>query len=181
MIKNLFSLNMYPYPSDLERSNLLNTIRKYTTKVNSDVEEVSSQNENLESNTKPTIVTYDQIYDLANLEKGLKRTKSGVAAGLDGELKANFTPAKLQALSKDLISQKYKATPTKRVMIPKADGGSRPLGISSQKDKVVQATFLVLMQPILEEIFRDCSMGFRPNRSCHTALHRIKRRWQNVT
>jgi len=127
------------------------------------------------------IVTYKEICTIKNLELGLKRTKSGVSAGLDGEIKANYTIGKLEKLAEELKSHSFKASPVKKVLIPKPDGGKRPLGISSQKDKIIQATILNLLEPIVENEFLDSSMGFRPNRGTHNALHRIKRRWQNVT
>jgi len=126
-------------------------------------------------------VTYKEIYDMENLEKGLARTKSGVLAGLDGEVKANYTTKKLLQLSEALKQHKYKPNPMKKVMIAKSDGGKRPLAISSQQDKIIQATLLILLEPIFEKIFLDSSMGFRPKRGCHNALHLIKKRWQNVT
>jgi hypothetical protein len=64
----------------------------------------------------PVICTYNNIYELENLELGLKRTKSGVSAGLDGELKTNYlNNNKLQALSDKLKTHKYKPSPTKKV------------------------------------------------------------------
>jgi retron-type reverse transcriptase len=80
-----------------------------------------------------------------------------------------------------LSSQKFKPSPTKRVLIPKADGGKRPLGIASQVDKIVQAALLLQLEPVGENIFFETSMGFRPKRGCHNALKQIKSRWQNVT
>lgn len=136
-------------------------------------------------NTDPTneskVVSYKDLCKVENLELGLKRTKSGVSAGLDGEVKANYTTSKLEKLAGELKSHSYKPSPTKKVWIAKPDGEKRPLGISSQKDKIIQATLLNLLEPKLESIFLDSSMGFRPKRGTHNALHRIKRRWQNVT
>ena len=127
------------------------------------------------------IVLYKDLCTITNLEKGLARTKSNVSAGLDGEVKATYSNYKLLKLAADLKSHRYKASPTKRVWIPKPDGGKRPLGISTQRDKIVQAAILVLLEPILEKVFLECSFGFRPKLGCHNALHRVKRRWQNVT
>jgi hypothetical protein len=61
------------------------------------------------------IVTYNEICRFENLEQGLKRTKSGVSAGLDGEIKATFTNSKLEKLAEDLKSHNFKATPIKKV------------------------------------------------------------------
>lgn len=126
-------------------------------------------------------IFYKNIIDFENLKNGLSKTKKNVAPGIDGEIKANFTEKKLEVLYKSLKSQKFKPTPVKRVNIPKPDGGTRPLGIASQRDKVVQAAILLQLEPTLESIFLDCSYGGRPNKNCHHALKSIKTKWQNVT
>jgi group II intron reverse transcriptase/maturase len=126
-------------------------------------------------------IKYKDIITLDNLNKGIARTKGSVTPGLDGEVKANFTEKKIEALHKSLKSQRFKPTPVKRVNIPKPDGGTRTLGVASQKDKVVQAAILIQLEPVLENIFLDCSYGGRPNKNCHHALKSIKTKWQNVT
>lgn len=126
-------------------------------------------------------ITYKDIITLENLKEGLARTKSNVAPGLDGEVKANFTEKKMETLFKELKSQRFKPTPVKRVNIPKPDGGTRPLGMASQKDKVVQAAILNKLEPVLENVFLDCSYGGRPRKNCHHALKHMKSKWQNIT
>lgn len=126
-------------------------------------------------------ITYQEIISIDNLKSGLARTKSNVSPGLDGETKANFTEKKIDLLFKELRSQKFKPTPVKRVNIPKPDGGVRPLGVASQKDKVVQAAILNKLEPVLEAVFLDSSYGGRPNKNCHHALKHVKTKWQNVT
>lgn len=126
-------------------------------------------------------ITYQEIISIDNLKSGLARTKTNVSPGLDGETKANFTEKKIDILFKELKSQKFKPTPVKRVNIPKPDGGVRPLGVASQKDKVVQAAILNKLEPVLEAVFLDSSYGGRPNKNCHHALKHIKTKWQNVT
>lgn len=126
-------------------------------------------------------ISYQEIISLDNLKKGLERTKSIVSPGIDGEVKASFTEKKLETLAKDLKSQRFKPSPVKRVNIPKPDGGVRPLGVASQKDKVVQAAILNILEPVLEAVFLDCSYGGRPNKNCHHVLKHLKTKWQNVT
>lgn len=126
-------------------------------------------------------ITYQEIVSIDNLKAGLARTKSNVFPGLDGEVKANFTEKKMEQLFKELKSQSFKPSPVKRVNIPKPDGGVRPLGVASQKDKVVQAAILNKLELVLEAVFLDSSYGGRPNRNCHHALKYIKTKWQNVT
>jgi len=64
---------------------------------------------------KNNIVKYNDICNITNLELGLKRTKSGVSAGLDGEIKANYTTSKLEKLAEELKSHTFKASPIKKV------------------------------------------------------------------
>lgn len=133
-------------------------------------------------NKKTTqVISYQDLITVDNLKEGLARTKNNVSPGLDGETKANFTEKKIQDLFKSLKSQRFTPTPVKRVLIPKPDGGTRPLGVASQRDKVVQAALLNKLEPVLESIFLDCSYGGRPNKNCHHALKTIKTKWQNVT
>lgn len=61
------------------------------------------------------IIQYKDICNINNLEQGLKRTKSGVTAGLDGEVKANYTTSKLEKLAEELKSHTFKASPIKKV------------------------------------------------------------------
>jgi retron-type reverse transcriptase len=76
-------------------------------------------------------------------------------------------------ISGKLKSKSYKPKPTKRVFIPKSNGKMRPLGMASSQDKIVQQAIKLILDAIFEDKFLGCSHGFRPTKSCHTALEQI--------
>nr|YP_009495511.1 reverse transcriptase [Psammoneis japonica]AWQ64241.1 reverse transcriptase [Psammoneis japonica] len=166
------------------------TYRNFTTEPFSTEEpqlpEVKNVIGEIKSNNSSTHISvnkisYSKICDIEMLKKGLSRLKENKSPGVDGLTKADITVERLKKLQKDLKMQKYQPKPSKRAPIPKSDGGTRYLGIASSIDKVVQATILELLIPIVEPIFYDNSFGFRPNKGCHDALKHIKYHWQNVT
>ncbi|PHR86428.1 MAG: group II intron reverse transcriptase/maturase [Blastopirellula sp.] len=124
---------------------------------------------------------YDRIYRLDVLQTAyqqVRRLKS--AAGVDeirfGDIESTSDGVEkfLAALQEDLRSKRYRPLPVRRVMIPKANGGQRPLGIPSVRDRVVQMAALLILEPIFESDFCDSSFGFRPQRNAHQALEQIQ-------
>lgn len=136
-----------------------------------------------DSNLQKNLFLYKIAINEKNLHEAFKSLKAQAAPGLDGMTKASYTKQlenSISKLHKELKSHKYKPSPKKVVHVPKPNGGKRPLAISSVRDKIVQATFKKELESLYEPIFRDCSYGFRPKKSCHSALKQIKKKWQAV-
>ena len=115
--------------------------------------------------------------DLQWLEEAYHRTRKDGAAGVDdvtGKQYAEHLHDNLQHLLDRLKSGTYKAPPVKRKHIPKdAKGETRPIGIPTFEDKIVQRAVVMLLEPIYEHDFHDGSYGSRPNRSAHQALDAV--------
>ena len=94
--------------------------------------------------------------------------------GTDNDTADGFSEAKIDRIIKSLEDESYQPKPSRRVYIKKPNGKMRPLGIPSFTDKLVQEAVRMILETIYEPIFIDTSHGFRPNRSCHTALDSVK-------
>jgi RNA-directed DNA polymerase len=119
----------------------------------------------------------DKVYAPATLEAAWERVQvNDGAAGVDGESIERFEAREdvyLAELSTALRTGDYRPQPIKRVEIAKGDGRTRPLGIPTVKDRVVQTAVKFALEPIFEATFRPTSYGFRPGRGCRDALREV--------
>jgi retron-type reverse transcriptase len=116
--------------------------------------------------------------DVNWLREAYRRTRKDGARGVDGQSAAAYAEhleANLQSLLDRAKSGRYRAPPVRRVHIPKGDGTeSRPIGIPTFEDKVLQRAVAMVIGEVYEQEFHDFSYGFRPGRSAHQALQAIR-------
>jgi len=119
---------------------------------------------------------YDKVYraDILHHAYRLVRSNKG-APGIDGVSFEAIEAAEgieqfLAKLAEEVKNRTYRPLPVRRVKIPKPDGSRRPLGIPTIRDRVVQMAVKLMIEPIFEADFCDCSYGFRPKRSAHDAM-----------
>jgi len=124
---------------------------------------------------------YGEVQRVDVLKAAWRRVKAnGGVAGVDGvsieEIAADAESEAqwLRALQEELRTKTYRPAPVRRVKIPKASGGYRPLGIPTVKDRVVQMAVYLVLMPIFEADFHPRSFGFRPGRSAHQAVEAIR-------
>ncbi|MES9684305.1 group II intron reverse transcriptase/maturase [Gottfriedia acidiceleris] len=128
---------------------------------------------------------YDKIYRPDILIEAWKRVKRKKGSGgIDGqtidEIVTKYGESKfLNELYTQLKENNYNPNPVLRTYIPKDDGKKRPLGIPTIKDRVVQMATKMVIEPIFEADFQDCSFGFRPKRNAHQAMAKIRKASRN--
>jgi len=118
------------------------------------------------------------LIDVAALGRAYHRQRSGAAVGVDGVTKEQYgqnREGNLQDLHARLKDKRYRHQPIRRVHIPKAQGKTRPIGISAFEDKLVQDAVREVLEGIYEQDFLECSYGFRPGRNAHDAVRSLKR------
>ena len=116
------------------------------------------------------LLAYQHIYN----------NKGSMTKGIDGMTLNGMGMERILNIIEKMKTGTYTPIPVKRVYIPKKNGKKRPLGIPSADDKLIQEVLRMLLESIYEPTFSNLSHGFRPNRSCHTALQQIQRTYTGV-
>jgi len=163
-----------------------NVIRYYctsgTNNVVSRLEKLRLRSENRPKHTINTNL-HSLVYnvDLLNLAYNLLKSKPGnMTPGIVPETLDGMSQEILLNISEQLKSESFQFKPSRRLYIPKANGGLRPLTIASPRDKIVQQAIKMILENVFEPIFLNNSHGFRPNRSCHTALKDVRRTFASM-
>lgn len=122
---------------------------------------------------------YDKVYREDVLWAAWRQVKANKGApGIDGQAIADVVnqgeEAMIIKLQKQLREQSYQFSPVRIVEIPKPKGGARPLGIATVEDRVVQTAMKIVIEPIFEARFHECSYGYRPKRSAKQASIAIR-------
>ena len=131
---------------------------------------------------------YDKVHRTDILWRAWREVaRNAGSAGVDGVTIESIEKADvsifLHRLQRELVEGRYRPQSVRRVTIAKRSGGERHLGVPTVRDRVVQTAVKLVLEPIFEADFADCSFGFRPKRSAHQARERIRtglrqgRRW----
>jgi group II intron reverse transcriptase/maturase len=118
------------------------------------------------------------LLDEEALGRAFRRIRKDAAVGVDGTTKEQYgqdLEGNLKDLHERLRTMRYRHQPIQRVHIPKGNGKTRPIGISSVEDKIVQGALREALEAVYEQDFLECSYGFRPGRSAHDALRAVNR------
>jgi len=123
------------------------------------------------------LTTLSHHLDLLWMREAYGRVRRDSAPGVDGQTVADYgenLEANLQSLLERAKSGTYRAPLVKRVHIPKSETETRPIGMPTVENKVLERAVAMLLEPVYETEFLDCSFGFRPGRSAHQALDAVR-------
>jgi group II intron reverse transcriptase/maturase len=123
---------------------------------------------------------YDKVYRMDVLQEAWRRVRrNNGAAGIDKQTLQDIETMGMQefllSCQEALKEGNYHPQPVRRKYIPKKDGQMRPLGIPTVRDRLIQMATKIVIEPIFEANFKDCSYGFRPQRSAKQALERVRK------
>ena len=120
------------------------------------------------------IVAYERI----------KSAPGNMTPGSDGQTIDGASMSMIQDIIQEMRTEQFQFKPVRTIFIPKPNGKKRKLGIPSTRDKIVQEVIRLILECLYESpqgaYFHDTSHGFRPNRSCHTALREIRGKWPAI-
>src|SRR5262245_20080675 len=122
------------------------------------------------------ILALAHLIDEPALERAYRGLRRDAAVGVDGvtvEQYGGQLAANLQALRDRMKAGQYRHQAIRRVNIPKENGATRPIGVSTVEDKIVQGALRDVLEAVYEQDFLDCSYGFRPGRSAHDAIRTL--------
>ncbi|MBP3039263.1 group II intron reverse transcriptase/maturase [Bacillaceae bacterium Marseille-Q3522] len=142
---------------------------------------------NLSKQAKDEHFIFDRLYrNLYNVNfyykayANIYANDGSATKGVTNETADGFGDERINQIIESLRDESYQPNPARRTYIPKKDGNKRPLGIPTFTDRIVQEICRMLLEAIYEPGFLECSHGFRPERSCHTALVQIKQTFTGV-
>src|SRR5579864_2711542 len=111
----------------------------------------------------------------------IKSKPGNMTPGTDGETLDGFSLGTIETIIREMRTEQFHFKPVRTTFIPKANGKMRKLGIPCVRDKVVQEAMRLILEAIYDSpqgaYFSDASHGFRPDRSCHTALREFRGKW----
>lgn len=143
----------------------------------------------LEEHAKRQDYKYERLYrNLYNPEfyllafKNIATSQGSMTAGADGMTLDDMSMARINSIIATLKNHSYQPNPARREYIAKKNNPAkkRPLGIPSTNDKLVQEIIRMMLEAIYEPTFSQYSHGFRPHRSCHTALLQVQTHFHGV-
>lgn len=130
---------------------------------------------------------YERLYRLLYNEEmyltayqNIYSNDGSMTKGTDNKTVDGMSMERIQKIILSLKDESYQPQPARRTYIPKKNGKMRPLGIPSFDDKLLQEVIKMILEAIYEGYFEHTSHGFRPNRSCHTALTKIQKTFTGV-
>jgi retron-type reverse transcriptase len=112
-----------------------------------------------------------------NAVERIRRNDGSLTPGVDGKTLDGLTVEQVYRWMQQVRDGSKTASPVKRVYIPKPNGKRRPLGIPTYADRMLQEVQRTILERVYEPLFSQDSHGFRPGRSCHTALETVRRFW----
>ena len=148
-------------------------MKKPTMEILEQIKQNSKNNENEVFTRLYRYMLRPDLYYVAY--SNLYANCGSATVGVDNDTADGFSEEKINKIIKSISDESYKPKPVRRTYIQKTNGKQRPLGIPTFTDKLVQEVLRMILEVVYEPIFLDCSHGFRPKRSCHTALNSLKK------